>query len=293
MLLSTTINPINNYYSNEKCIQIIKKAGFDAYDMPISSLINIQSNNTIEEQFIESAFELRRYADKIGILCNQAHASCPSSSENPEDNNKLLKNIILSIELSSILGAKTLIVHPKQHLKYSENIETLFHLNMTFYNHLIPYCKKFGVKIAIENMWQYDAETNSITHSTCSRSYEFKKYLDTINSEWIVGCLDIGHAALLNSNVADFIYDLGKTRIAALHIHDNSKKQDDHTLPFNGVIDFPSITKALGEIDYQGDFTFEAYRYFINKPLELIPSAYKYANSIGRYLINEIVKFKK
>ena len=54
--------------------------------------------------------------------------------------------------------------------------------------------------------------------------------------------------------------------------------------------DYIAIAKALGEIDYQGDFTYEANNFFKNKPLELIPATYRYACEVGRYLIGEIEK---
>lgn len=293
MLLSITTRPIDQKFSYKNAISIIKTAGFDAFDISLTNLNHLSNNIFNCDNYISIANDLRMYADNLGIICNQAHAPAPSSCKIPEENEKIFEIITRSMEISAILGAKIIVVHPKQHLTYAENIDKLFELNMDFYNRLIPYCEKFGIKIAVENMWQYIPNTHTITHSTCSRSFEFKKYLDTINSNWITGCLDLGHIALVEQNIPSFIKELGKNRIGALHIHDNFLKEDNHLLPYNGLMDYNSIAKVLGEIDYQGDITFEAHNSFKNLPNNLLPSAYNYACSVGRHLINLVEESRK
>lgn len=105
------------------------------------------------------------------------------------------------MEAASILGAQVIVVHPIQHLTYAEYPNELFEMNVKFYKSLIPYCEKFGIKVAVENMWQYNNVNKVITDSTYSRAWEFYKYIDTADSEWIVGCLDIGHASLVGADV--------------------------------------------------------------------------------------------
>ena len=293
MILSTTTNPITKYFTPKECVRIIKEAGFDAYDITVASLINHKDNECDDEASLKNAYDLRSYADSLNIPCNQTHAPASTSYGESEQDEKIFHEVVLSMQISAILGAEIIVVHPNQHLKYADNAEELFNLNMTFYNKLIPYCEKFDIKIAVENMWQYDSSKKVIVHSTCSQVDEFKRYIDTLNSKWITACVDIGHIALVNDNVCEFLKDMGKERICALHVHDNMLKEDNHTLPFNGKLDFNSIAKTLGEIGYGGDFTFEAYGFFKDKPLELIPEAYKYANKVGRYLIKKIHNAKK
>ena len=50
---------------------------------------------------------------------------------------------------------------------------------MKFYKSLIPYCEEYGIKVAVENMWQYPG---MISHSTCSRPEEFIRYIDELDS---------------------------------------------------------------------------------------------------------------
>ncbi len=292
MLLSISTAPMSKRLSDKEAIRIIKEAGFDAYDMSLTKMFFEKETVFNTDKYLDEAKALREYADSLGIVCNQAHAPYHSSCGDPEKDEYIFNAIVRSMEIASVLGAKIIVVHPKQHLNYGDNAEELFRLNVEFYNRLIPYCEKFGIKVATENMWQNNAASGAITDSTCSRAWEFNKYIDAINSPWITGCLDLGHVSLISKNVPDFIRQMGKDRIGALHVHDTDFIDDSHTLPFIEKMDYNAIAKALGEIGYEGDFTYEANSFFVNKPLELIPASYKYACEIGRYLISEIEKAK-
>ncbi len=292
MLLSFPTEPLYKYYDDKKIIKLYRDAGFDAYDSSLCLSMKKEGHPFAGDNAIEYAKELRKYADEIGIVCNQAHAPFASSCGDPEKDEEIFKSIVKSMEIASILGAKIIVVHPKQHLEYADNAELLFEMNMEFYKRLIPYCEKLNIKIATENMWQGNTASNAITDSTCSRAWEFNKYIDTLNSEWITGCLDIGHVSLITKNITDFIRNMGSDRIKALHIHDTDFLHDSHTMPFIGRINYSEVAKTLGEIGYDGDFTFEAGNFFNKFPEVLIPSAAKLMHDVGRYLISEIEKAK-
>ena len=51
--------------------------------------------------------------------------------------------------------------------------------------------------------------------------------------------------------------------------------------------------KALAQIDYSGDFTYEAGNFMNKKPVELIPAGYEYMAKTGRYLINKFEEYRK
>ena len=52
------------------------------------------------------------------------------------------------------------------------------------------------------------------------------------------------------------------------------------------------MCKALAEIDYKGDLTFEADAFYRGKPVELYPAATKFMCEVGRYLITQIENAK-
>lgn len=79
MLLSTMTKLPNYPAPLRDKIKLLKEAGFQAFDLTLFH------NGTKEEivfsdDYREKARELRRYADSIGIVCNQSHAVFPTST---------------------------------------------------------------------------------------------------------------------------------------------------------------------------------------------------------------------
>lgn len=293
MLLSTTTDYLSRIYSLEESLEILANAGFKAYDF--SCFSGNKAFDLVESEYYkERAQSLRKYADDLKLVCNQSHAFFHSSTGDSEKDRVIYERILRDMEVASILGAKIIIVHPKQHLPYSQNAEALFRMNVEFYKSLIPYCRKFGIKVAMENMFQWNSKGDCALDSTCSRAAEFCRYMDAVNSEWIVGCLDIGHTALIDKNLSlpEFIKELGPRRIKALHIHDNNARYDLHTLPFTQSLDFDGFVSALAEIGYEGDFTYEADSFLAKFPKELMPAASKFMCEVGEYLVGQF-KAKK
>ncbi len=292
MLLSNLTQWVGSSLSAKEAIKINSDAGFDAYDISLFPLTRDENYEFNAPDYVEKAKALREYADSLGIVCNQSHAPYPSSTGKEEEDKFIFDKIVRAMEIASILGAKIIVVHPKQHLCYPDFPEELFRLNVEFYKNLIPYCEKFQIKVATENMWQYNNGFKAPSDSTCSRAWEFNRYIDAIDSPWIVGCLDVGHVSLMNTSIPDFIRAMGNKRLQALHIHDTDFKYDKHTIPFAEKIDFHGICEALAQIDYQGDFTFEADAFYRGKPEALYPATTKYLCEVGRYLISKIEEAK-
>lgn len=286
MLLCTSTDYLSKVFSLEEALKILSDSGYKCYDFTLYGK-NGARVLADSENWREKAQNLRKYADGIGIACTQAHAYFHSSTGDENTDAEIFKKIVHDMEIASILGAEIIAVHPKQHLKYAENSEKLFHLNVKFYKDLIPYCKKFGIKVAMENMFQWDTPNDRAIDSTCSQAEEFCKYIDAVDSEWIVALLDVGHTALVNADLSDFIRKLG-TRLKALHVHDNDKRHDCHTLPFTGNLDFGILTQALADANYNGNFTYEADCFLQKFPNELLLNATEFMRHVGDYLVKEI-----
>ena len=190
------------------------------------------------------------------------------------------------MEIASILGADYIIVHPKQHMPYRANAAVLREMNIEFYKSLIPYCEKFGINVAAENMWQMNPTGNkTIVDSTCSRAEEFCDYIDSVNSDRVKACLDIGHVSLCGEDMSVMIRGLGAKRLKALHVHDTDGFRDLHTLPFTSENDFGLVMRLLAGIGYEGDLTFEADRFFHGFPVEMYPDVAAFMAKVGRQLI--------
>ena len=298
MLLSTNTFGVAKKFGNRKAIELIADAGFDAIDISLHFSMADDNMPFNSENYMDEVQNLRETAEKKGIMFNQAHAVFPTSYSDAEKSKTAYDRVVRGMEIAAALGAKIIIVHPNQHLTYIEgnNAEILKSINYEFYNSLIPYCREFGIKVAVENMWQYSKPCEHIVDSVCSRSAEFKDYIDTLNSGYITACLDLGHCGLVGLKAEDFIRELGHDRLCALHVHDNDFKRDCHVIPmtpFVGKMNWEEICKALADIRYSGDFTFETDYSFSNVNEYNVEAVLHYLHDTGRYLIDKIDDFKK
>lgn len=287
MRISCPTEVLDNKFSLRDTIHLLKEAGFDSFDLSMCSGTDEIKQLLLADDYAEQAQALRRFADELGISCNQTHTPFPTSLGDGKDEDRF-QTQIRALEISGIMGANIAVVHPMQHLNYADHQRKLFPMNVDFYKRLVPYAEKFGVKIATENMYQANNGSRIPSDSVCSRSWEFCELIDAVNSPWLVGCLDIGHVSLMGTDIAQFIRDMGPDRLQALHIHDTDFVHDSHTLPFTLSIDYETVAKTLGEIGYRGDFTFEAGSFFRRFPAQLCLGAAKLMCETGKYLANII-----
>jgi sugar phosphate isomerase/epimerase len=82
--------------------------------------------------------------------------------------------------------------------------------------------------------------------------------------EWLDGdldlgdaavCLDVGHAHLLGG--APEAAETLSGHVTSTHLHDNRGTRDEHLVPFDGTIDWPSTLVALVKIGYVGPLVLE------------------------------------
>ncbi len=292
MKLSFTFGVLEWRYGVEKSASLVANAGFDAFDY---SLERLKKDDDVmnTDAYRAEAEKIRKIAESNGLVINQIHA--PFSWKNSqwmdetfyEEN--IFPRIVRSLEIAGIFGVKVAVVHPLHHFTYPGHEEEIFDINMKYYRKLIPYAKEYGIKIGVENMYQVDPRRKHIIADTCAKIPEFIRYIDTLDSEQITACLDIGHTTLVEQldEPWDFIKALGHDRLGALHVHDTDYKGDLHTFPYDGIINWQEVAKALGEIDYQGDFTYEnGWSFLSHVDDEFMPTAVKFMGDIGHHLID-------
>ena len=289
MIVSTQTMPIAGKIGEAEAIRLIAQAGFDAYDITLNG---IEGNPIFEDNYKDYLASLKAVADEAGITCNQSHA--PSSSrrdDSPKNqyyNEHIFDWLVRSLEAAAYLGAKNIIVHPINYMTYRGNESYLKDMNMEFYRALAPHAKRVGIRIALENTGQMDKRRGIFVDSVCGSVREQIDYLETLGDDCFVACLDLGHCGLLGHEVTDSIRALGADRLAALHVHDNNFREDNHTAPFCGKMEWMPILETLAQIGYRGDFTFECYNFFRGLPSEFLPDAAEYLCRLGRRMANLI-----
>lgn len=263
----------------DKGFQTIKEAGFDGLDL---SFYWKAAPALCGDDYKEKALEIKNALAKHGLSCTQAHAPFDFLYGMKQDDSCFeYLSIKRAIEACGIIGIDHIVVHgvkvpapacSRMNMEYNYN----------YYKTFEPLCKKFGVKIAVENLmasFTYPDLLNDI--------------LKQLDSPYFVGLVDVGHAWLRGGiQPAEFIRQMDKGAVKGLHIQDTHGMElgvDEHLVPYMANIDFAELIKALKEYGYDGEFTMECPRFleFYAKH-DLLAPALTFAQAVGRKLVNEL-----
>lgn len=285
MRLSSDTSVLANCFGDESAIRILKKAGFDAFDF--SACGDRVESEILTENYLEHAYKLKRAMDEEGIVCNQSHAPFNFTYEDAlDESGELYTKLIRSMHIASILGAKNIIVHT---IRIRVPEEKFIEYNKAFYRGIIPYCQRFNICASVENLFYRADYDRTQIFPTFKSAEEHREFVKSFNSPWINACVDTGHCALTGFDAAEWIRTMGKGIVAAVHIHDNdSVIKDFHRLPYMGSINWDDVCAALKEIEYEGDFTYEALGFFEQLDPRLLESAYSFSAELGRVLMEKI-----
>ncbi|MBR4863498.1 MAG: sugar phosphate isomerase/epimerase [Oscillospiraceae bacterium] len=253
---STELRSAANLAGERKAVELIAKAGFDGWDFSLYEICNYSKKWGVRDSghplassnYLAFARELKNIGLDNGIVCNQSHAPTPSYAAPVRS---LLKR---AIECTAEAGGEVCVIHPGNDYTLEQNRD--------MYLELLPFAKECGVKLATENMWNWDKEKDEACPAACSTPESFCAHMTAIEDPFFVACLDIGHAEMRghNTNAVEMIHALG-SRIGALHLHDNDQWKDSHQIPGSMSIDFAAVMQALKEEGYNGWITLEAYNY--------------------------------
>lgn len=285
MKLVTQTEELSKRFGNEAAVRILCDSGFDGLDF---SMFAMQDDDCVlnTAEYKNHIKKLAEIADSYGVTFEQAHAPFPSAKDgNDEYNNWIFEKLTRALEISGMLDAKICVVHPVQ---FKEN---QFEKNMELYHKLEPYAADYGVKIALENMWGRNNELERIVPNVCSVAEDFNRYVDALDPAHFTACLDLGHCGLVGDNAGAMIRQMG-SRLGCLHIHDNDNFNDSHTLPYTAKMDWDDILHALGEIDYKGNFTYEADYFLGGFPDDLLPACERFMHDVGRSMMRKIEKYR-
>lgn len=285
--LSLNICWLQGRFGLEKSLEMTAKAGFDEIDYSLEpgDALQTPGNIWMSDAWEEEAHRVKELALSYGLPITQIHTPFLFRGGDKLEyaENVMVPTINRSLDIAAVLGAKTAV----QHRFFRQALRKV-----------VEHADEVGVTLCLENGWGRDAKRGlciaSHDLSVCGPSTpeSHLEYIKMVGSDKTRACLDTGHAALpINGpELWEYIHGLGKDMLQALHVQDNNMRgSDEHKFPFFGAIEWEKVAKALGEIDYEGSFTYEAYGLIGgNMPDEFAPTAVKYAADIGRFLCNII-----
>ncbi len=279
MRISTEIQSAANHVGEEKAVELVAKAGFDCWDFSMTRMADWNGKEVTltghplctHNEALAFARKLKQIGLDNGITCNQSHAPFPADF--PEIRGVLSR----AIECTAEAGGKICIIHPIGSYSPEQNGE--------LYAEVLPFAKQCGVKIAVENMWNWNSKEKHACFSACSNPEHFCATVDYLNDPDVIACLDIGHASMMGmgTDPITMIQALGH-RLQALHIHDTDCWNDSHQIPFSMNIPWEPVVRTLKGIDYQGDFTLECNSYLRGKDAAFVPQGLKDLAAAARKL---------
>ena len=292
MLLSTQTDVVFRTLGEKDGIDVLARAGYDAIDFSMFPMSHDACPlNTCDIELY--AKNLRKMEEDAGLVFNQAHAPFPGWRVGDDAYNaKMPERVVRAVKIAGMLGAKAIVVHP---IAVPGGGEKQKEFNLNYYRDMEKVALDYGTKIALENMWGWDGRRNYIVPNVCSFGEDLCDYYDELNPDAFTVCLDLGHCGLVGDEPDHAIRVLGNKRLGALHVHDNNYREDTHTIPYDRAckMDWNKITTALGEIDYKGDFTYEADNFLVRFDRSSIQAATTFMAQLGRTLIAKIEAARK
>ena len=111
--------------------------------------------------------------------------------------------------------------------------------------HIVALAEPVGLQVAVE-----------LIRNDLSRAAALVEIVeDDLELPNVGICLDFGHAAL-EGDVVDAVETVAGLLVTT-HVHDNRGRSDDHLVPFEGTIHWPSVLTSLQKVGYEGTLMFE------------------------------------
>ena len=267
-----------------ECVRRLKAIGVDHIDINLTS-IDCEWNMFHADDWEQKAHALREEADKLGVTFIQSHLPYndrrtfkPYPPEYEEHFREMLRR---GQKISEICGVPNMVVHPlSDGDARMDDIHAHAQYNCEFHDELLTASEKAGMYVCFENIPLGYGQTAA----------QLLELMEAGKGRNMAVCWDFGHAELIypqrawhNAYQSDAIRAL-KGYIRAVHVHDNFGKNDDHMLPFLGVVKWEEVIPALKDAGYTGDLVFEA-KFIPRMPYDLMDESAEFMKKVGNKLI--------
>jgi sugar phosphate isomerase/epimerase len=264
-------------------IELCAQAGYKVMDMNFHDCCMFDTPFK-KNEWLGWIKSVKQKADECGIVFSQGHSHFYNYCDSEVSNQEILEEYIKrGIKSASILGIPWLVTHAATDFESNTPFKTSKARALEYFKKLLEIAEKYNVGIAIENLWDLNISPKRRYTTTAE---ELVDLVDTLSKDFgNVGiCWDVEHSSIMQQNIEKALNLVGD-RLKATHISDYIDIHEDHILPFSGISNWPTIMRALKNINYQGDFTYEIHRYTMRLPIELVPSALQHSVKVGEYLL--------
>jgi len=203
--------------------------------------------------------DLQQWLAEAGLLLHSVHAPISDSfiggrwgppltlaSADADARAQALREALAAVHIARRIPMQTLVAHvglPRsQSTSPADNSREAARRSI---EELQREAKPLGVRVAVEVIPNELSRAGSLVHFV----------EEDVDAEDLGICLDFGHAHI-DGDVLDAIETVSG-HLLTTHVHDNRGKTDDHLVPFEGTIDWPSALTAVQKIGYDGALVLE------------------------------------
>ena len=289
MLLSVENGSLRQLIGEKETIELYARVGFDALDYSFSPWLEYGEMPWNGSQYKAYAQEVNQMMVDNNLVFNQAHGPFVFDGREylEQSEQRTYPLFDRCFECCALLDIPHIVIHPIHHVPYAENKDMLWEINVLFYQRMFELSKQYGVKVALENMYQNNESSNDCSPSMFATHQEYTRFYDALDQDAFICLIDTGHCSIVGEDAAAMISSMGN-RVVALHVNDNLCVTDDHIVPGHGKIVFEEVYKSLAAINYAGDITFEVLNLYRNVDSSLYETQAKYLHDVGRYIIDRI-----
>ena len=263
------------HISMSRCLEVTSELGFDGFEVTMEDptpLLPEAVNETTNEILAiggsvgmtlirEGALNLNSPASEISKIAQLAasigirvHSIAtmmlffyPLSSQVPSVREKGIGIVVKMLEAASSLGADTILIVPGL-VTPSVGYKEVYRRSQAVIRDLETEARRLGIVMAIENVW------NRFLLSPL----EMVRYVDELDSPYVGVYFDVANV-LTYGYPHDWLRILGP-RVKGVHFKD-FRRDVDNILGFthllHGDINWPAVSTALKDINYQGYVTVE------------------------------------
>ena len=193
---------------------------------------------------------IKKNLDAAGLACSQVHLPfydlrLPSTCHD----DFVERQMQGACKAMTVLGAKWGAWHPVSAPECSHDRKVAMKANKEMLARHLGYAEKYGVGIAVENIFAPFFSSVVEDHI---------ELIESMHSPLIGACWDFGHANLQESergHAEDFKMIADKIKI--LHVNDNHAREDRHLAPGFGTAKFDELLPILFRSGFDGYFNME------------------------------------
>jgi len=257
----------------DEVLPLVANAGFSYLDY---------TPNYRRPDFVDNAKRESEMLNACHVQVEQGHAPFNRYRTMPVDEFPTLFH--RSFVTAAAVGAKYMVIHADEyHVTDHYDAKEIIEFAYDYIAPELEYAKKFGMKIAIENLFEDVPKGCQMIDGKCrftSRVEEVIAMIERFNDPDVVCCWDFGHGAV------SYGYEKNLDALRAVekylhctHVHDNMFGKDAHLMPFTGKINWEANMKLLREMNYTDKLSFELV--YDRMTDEILPSWLSFAKSVG------------